>query len=156
MTDSSTDAPNNLIYLAGSISAGRQSASDLRRIGDAIEAAGFEVLSKPVLDPGDDLDRVIQDREKARVIFRRDVDWIARSAALIAEVSVPSFGVGYEICEAVHCAKPILCLRHESCRDQMLSALIFGNTSPHVRVKFYDEDSVRDIVLGFLEKMSRE
>ena len=144
------------VYLAGSISAGRQSASDLRRIGEAIEAAGFEVLSKPVLDPGDDLDRQLEDRETARAIFRRDIGWIARAAAVIAEVSVPSFGVGYEICEAVHCAKPVLCLRHEKCRDTMLSALILGNTSPHVRVKFYNPENVRDIIHEFLQKPSGE
>jgi len=142
------------IYLAGSISAGRQSSSNLRLIGNAIDAAGFRVLSTPVLDPGDDLDRLIHDRERARTIFRRDVDWIAQSAALIAEVSIPSFGVGYEICEALHCAKPVLCLRPDSLKDNLLSAMIFGNTSPHLQVRFYNnEESVGDIVSEFLSRV---
>ncbi len=150
MNASTKDSDRPGIYLAGSISAGRQSASHLRLIGDAIEAAGFEILSKPVLDPGNDLDRLIYDKDRARAIFRRDIDWIAESAAMIAEVSVPSFGVGYEICEAVHCAKPVLCLRHESLKDNLLSAMVYGNTSPYVRVKFYNDDSVREIVREFL------
>jgi hypothetical protein len=147
----SHEGPNNLIYLAGSISAGRESEKHLRLIGNAIEAAGFEVISKPVLDPGNDLDRLIHDRERARAIFRRDIQWIAESVAMIAEVSIPSFGVGYEICEALHCAKPVLCLRHESLRDRLLSALVFGNTSPHLRVRYYDEQNVGEMVREFLE-----
>ena len=148
-----TPESKNGIYLAGSISAGRQSASNLRLIGDAIEAAGFRVLSTPVLDPGDDLDRLIHDRERARNIFRRDVDWIAQSAALIAEVSTPSFGVGYEICQALHSAKPVLCLRPESLKDTLLSAMIYGNTSPHLQVKDYSEENVADLVREFLQNL---
>jgi hypothetical protein len=138
------------IYLAGSISAGRQYARYLRLIGDAIESAGFEVLSKPVIDPGEDMtDRNL---EKHRHIFRRDLDWLAQSVAVIAEVSTPSFGVGYEICEALHCAKPVLCLRHESLQDQILSALITGNSSPHIKVMHYNEENVGDLVREFLQR----
>ncbi|MCK4545927.1 MAG: hypothetical protein KAW17_00670 [Candidatus Eisenbacteria sp.] len=134
--------------MAGSMSAGREFASHLRLIGDAIEAAGFEVLSKPVLDPADDLANLTL--EKHRHIFRRDLDWIAGSVAMIAEVSTPSFGVGYEISEALHCAKPVLCLRHESLKGKILSALIYGNTSPFITVRHYDDHTVAELVREFL------
>jgi len=141
------------IYLAGSISAGREFSRNLPVIARAIEGQGFQILSESVLDPGEDLFGL--SREKAKWIFRRDVDRIAESVGVIAEVSTPSFGVGYEICEALHCAKPVLCLRHQSLEKLLLSALIFGNTSPLISVQFYEEQTVDSIVAEFLSKIAR-
>lgn len=136
------------IYLAGSISGGRQSAPQLARIAAAVEARGYVVLSKPVLDPS--ADQVGASREKHRAIFRRDIGWIAQCAAMIAEVSVPSLGVGYEICEALHCAKPVLCLRQKRVRGQPFSAMIGGNTSSLLRLAFYTDEDIGRVVGTFL------
>jgi nucleoside 2-deoxyribosyltransferase len=141
------------IYLAGSISGGRQFATHLPLIASAIEAAGYVVLSKPVLDPGADLET--QTLGKCRAIFERDVAWIEESAAMIAEVSAPSLGVGYEIREALCRGKPVLCLRHESLEDAVRPAMIWGNTSPLISFEFYGGEDVGRVVGAFLAGLGR-
>lgn len=60
-----------------------------------------------------------------RNIHDRDLDWLKDSDYLIAEVSTPSLGVGYEIGKATEWGKPVLCLyRPENGRS--LSAMIAG------------------------------
>ncbi|MBE9525185.1 MAG: nucleoside 2-deoxyribosyltransferase [Chloroflexi bacterium] len=59
-------------------------------------------------------------------IFTRDTSWIHNCDCLIAEISTPSHGVGYEIGYALNLEKPVLCLHH--C-DTRISKMISGN--PH-------------------------
>ncbi|MEC7394804.1 MAG: hypothetical protein VX839_07955 [Verrucomicrobiota bacterium] len=54
---------------------------------------------------------------------------------MIAEVSQPSLGVGYEIGVAEKIGKPILCLFDESQSEFRLSAMLSGN--PKVQVIRY-------------------
>ncbi|MCF7848941.1 MAG: nucleoside 2-deoxyribosyltransferase, partial [Kiritimatiellales bacterium] len=69
-------------------------------------------------------------------IYARDVNWLVASDAVIAEVSAPSLGVGYEIGMAEALGKPTLCLFNVT-DDSRLSAMLSGN--PHVAVKPYQE-----------------
>ena|SRR5687767_12993499 len=96
------------IYFSGSISAGREDAALYRRIVSALEAGGHRVLAGSVIsfdigaagEPG-----VPQD------IFRRDMNWLKEATVLVAEVSKPSIGVGYEIGTARYRYKiPVFCL----------------------------------------------
>jgi nucleoside 2-deoxyribosyltransferase len=43
-------------------------------------------------------------------IYERDVAWLRESDFVIAEVTQPSLGVGYELGFAEAISKPILCL----------------------------------------------
>jgi hypothetical protein len=69
-------------------------------------------------------------------IWSNDIRWIGQADAIIAEVSSPSLGVGYEIAKAEKMGKPILCLfRPEG--ERKLSAMILG--SPSATVFEYDK-----------------
>jgi nucleoside 2-deoxyribosyltransferase len=54
------------------------------------------------------------------------MQWITDSDVLVAEVTVPSLGVGYEIGRAVEMHKPVLCLFQEG-SEYTLSAMIAGS-----------------------------
>jgi hypothetical protein len=69
-------------------------------------------------------------------IWSNDIKWIGQADALIAEVSTPSLGVGYEIARAEKMNKPVLCL-YRSSPDKKLSAMIDG--SPTVTVFEYSD-----------------
>jgi nucleoside 2-deoxyribosyltransferase len=69
-----------------------------------------------------------------REVFDRDTDWIRSCDALIAEVSVPSHGVGYEICFALSAGKPVLCLYQEG---RKVSIMITGNPHSSLKIKSY-------------------
>jgi hypothetical protein len=53
---------------------------------------------------------------------------------LIAEVSVPSHGVGYEIGFALNIGKPVLCIHH---KGRKVSKMITGNRDTTLSVKSY-------------------
>ncbi len=67
-------------------------------------------------------------------IYKTDITWIKEADAVIAEVTNPSLGVGYEIAKAEEWGKPVLCLYRPS-PDKKLSAMIEG--SPQVVVVEY-------------------
>jgi nucleoside 2-deoxyribosyltransferase len=65
-------------------------------------------------------------------IFLRDVKWLGEADALVADVTAPSLGVGYEIGIAETLGKPILCLYQDQ-RVERLSAMISGNAKLTLR-----------------------
>lgn len=60
-------------------------------------------------------------------VFERDTAWLRDCDALIAEVSTPSHGVGFEIAYALGRGKPVLCLAREGVR---VSKMITGIRQP--------------------------
>lgn len=67
-------------------------------------------------------------------VFLRDDAWVRACDALVAEVSTPSHGVGYEIALALCLEKPVLCCYREG---HQVSKMILGNTSQSIQVKCY-------------------
>lgn len=67
-------------------------------------------------------------------IWATDITWVKESNAVIAEVTNPSLGVGYEIAKAEEWNKPVLALfRNDG--NRKLSAMIDG--SPNTRTIYY-------------------
>jgi len=71
-------------------------------------------------------------------VFNRDMAWIRGCDAVVAEVSSPSHGVGYEIAYALSLGKPVLCCYKDGKR---VSKIITGNTSPGLSVINYEDDA---------------
>lgn len=130
------------------MSAGRGAAPRLAAIARAVARAGWVVLSTPVVDPSADFADDGPDR--ARRIFARDMAWLEASDALIAEISVPSLGVGFEVGEALRLGRPTLCLRDAALADRLPSAMIVGNPSPLLTVRHCDEAGIAAAVAEFL------
>lgn len=57
-------------------------------------------------------------------ILERDMQWLAQAHVVIAEVTQPSLGVGFEIARAVTLNKPVLCLFRPS-SGQCMTILFF-------------------------------
>ncbi len=108
------------IYCAGPIRGDRSYSSSYREIIRLVGELGHMPLTELNLQP-----EVILTTEDES-IYLRDMDWLHQAHAMIAEVSAPSLGVGYEIAYALHARKiPVLCLVHRSAEN--LSAMITGN-----------------------------
>jgi len=69
-------------------------------------------------------------------IWLTDIEWVKESDAIIAEVTNPSLGVGYEIAKAEEWNKPVLALFHSN-GSHKLSAMIEG--SPNTKTVYYTE-----------------
>jgi len=132
------------IYFCGSIRGGRDLASTYAEMIVMLGAYG-RVLTEHL---GSDevieaKDRVLSDKE----IHDRDLQWIVESDLLVAEVTVPSLGVGYEIGRAIEMGKPVLCLFQEE-SEYTISAMISGSDS--VEMNYYQSlEEVKDLFDAF-------
>jgi hypothetical protein len=60
-------------------------------------------------------------------IHDRDMGWLRAADVVVAEVTVPSLGVGYEIGRALEEGKRVICL-HRPAAGKRLSAMIAGSS----------------------------
>jgi nucleoside 2-deoxyribosyltransferase len=137
------------IYFSCSITGGRDDQAIYQRMVDLLVAQGHEVptahLSKAeVMDD----ERVIN----ALDVYERDTNWVHQSDALIAEVSTPSHGVGYEIALALLEEKPVLCCYQ---KGKTVSKMILGNTDPNISLYAYSnmqdlEEAIGRFLQGLL------
>src|SRR5689334_5677441 len=67
---------------------------------DAIKAAGYTPAHET-----ESQSRLLNHVDHDRTIYDRDIEWINKSRGMVAEVSNPSLGVGYEIAYAKHVCK---------------------------------------------------
>lgn len=111
------------IYFAGSIRGGREDAAIYESLISFLRSFG-EVLTEHVGDPR--MTAIGDDGPNDRYIHDRDMQWLRVCDLVIAEVSVPSLGVGYELGWASSLEKPILCL-HRFKEERPLSAMIAGS-----------------------------
>ncbi len=118
------------IFLSASIRGGRQMLSTYREMCNYLQERGHEVLSWHVADPEVESTESLLTEEE---IYTRDMDFLERCECLIAEVSTPSIGVGYEVCSALQRGFPVLCL-HRS--GSNVSAMILGDR--RILIREYD------------------
>jgi len=119
------------IYFACSITGGRTYEAIYQEFTRSLLAEGHDVPTAHLAESNVmTLERVIDPRK----VYDRDVTWIRACDALIAEVSVPSHGVGYEIGFALHAGKQVLCLAQAGVA---VSKMITGNPHPALQVKYY-------------------
>ena len=111
------------IYFAGAIRGGRD---DVHLYGELVRyLGGFgRVLTYHVADLK--LDAAGDEGISEEAIYRRDMGWLDRADVVVAEVTTPSLGVGYEIAAAEARGKPVLCLFRDQGRRH-LSAMLAGN-----------------------------
>lgn len=134
------------IYFAGSIRGGRTDQENYLKLIDHIKNFG-EVLTehignKELTDQGENLPE--------KEIFARDISWIKKADVMIAEVSSPSLGVGYEISLAETLKKKILCL-YKKQEGKKLSKMLTGN--PCLKIVYYsDLEEAKIAIKNFLTK----
>ena len=111
------------IYFAGAIRGGREQAAVYMEIIKHLQDVGH-VFTEHI---GDEEKLQREEREISdREIHDRDISWLKDSDVLVAEVTVPSLGVGYEIARAIEMRKQVLCLFNVNAGHR-LSAMIAGS-----------------------------
>ena len=137
------------IYFACSITGGREFESVYQLITQALAEDCHEVPTAHLAQAGVvSAEAVIDPLE----VYSRDTNWINACDVLIAEVSVPSHGVGYEIGYALGLGKPVLALYQDG---RKLSKMISGNPDPKLLVRAYgNPEQAIEIVRTFLTELS--
>ena len=116
-----------------SITGGRNDESVYRALVAHLESGGHQVLTAHLASA-----QALEDEThlQARAVYERDCAWVRDCDAMIAEVSTPSHGVGYEIAYALEHGKPVLCCHSLAAR---VSKMIAGNTRPGLRLCGYPD-----------------
>jgi nucleoside 2-deoxyribosyltransferase len=124
------------IYFAGSIRGGRNDVELYHKIIAYLQTKGT-VLTEHV--GHDDISAFGENGSTDREIYQRDMAWLNSANVVVAEVTQPSLGVGFEIANAVAFGKKVFCLYHK--RDGIrLSPMIAGcNDVQVVEYGAYDE-----------------
>jgi len=135
------------IYFACSITGGREFESVYQAIVHALVEDGQNILTAHLAESS------AMESEAALSpveVYSRDVNWIRECDILIAEVSVPSHGVGYEVGFALSLGKPVLALFR---MDRKVTKMISGNPDPNLVVRKYDSiPTVIELTRGFVSK----
>lgn len=137
------------IYFAGSIRGGRDDRELYAHLINHLKKYGT-VLTEHIADQsmtagGETLHE--------KIIFDRDIAWLNNADVVIAKVSTPSLGVGYELAVSQLLAhlvgKRVLCLYRKDA-DKSLSAMIKGNKNLVVK-----EYTNKDMAIHHIDEFFR-
>ncbi|MFZ2150062.1 MAG: nucleoside 2-deoxyribosyltransferase [Minisyncoccia bacterium] len=134
------------IYFAGSIRGGRDDKELYIKIIELLKEYGqvlTEHIGNPNLSNQGEMD--LDDMH----IYERDIAWLKESDALVAEVSMHSAGVGYEIAFAESLKKKVLCLYKQG-SERKISGMINGNKNLAVKT-YKDPEELEEIFKNFFK-----
>ena len=133
------------IYFAGSIRGGRHDLELYKQIINHLQSFG-DVLTEHI--GHDSITALGEVSKSTQDIYARDLDWLSKSDFVVAEVSTPSLGVGFEVAAAVELKKKVLCL-YRAEPGKSLSAMIAG--CPGVGVQEYQTiDDAKAVIDKFM------
>ncbi len=138
------------IYFACSITGGREFEFVYQEMVAALVQDRHQIPTAHLVESGVG---VLEAGIDPLTVYARDVDWIRASDVLIAEVSVPSHGVGYEIAFALGLGKPVLCVYQTG---RKVSKMITGNPDTNLQVQAYQDSTeairvIRDFLTRILK-----
>ena len=129
------------IYFAGSIRGGRDDLDYYIKIINYLNNYGI-VLTEHIGDAT--LTSFGEKNITDKYIHDRDMDWLINSDIMVAEVTNPSIGVGYEIGRAIENGKKVICLYRKK-EGKRLSAMIAGSNEL-ILESYSDIESVKEII----------
>jgi hypothetical protein len=135
------------IYFSCSITGGRSEEGAYQAIVDRLLSLGHEVPTAHLSSP-DIL--LLEKTVPPADIFNRDMDWLLHCDAVVAEVTSPSHGVGYEIAVALNSGKPVLCCFQ---KGRKISSILTGNSSPNLTLLPYE--TVEEVLGGVQEFLNK-
>lgn len=128
------------IYFAGSIKGGRDNQKQYFEIIKYLKKYGV-VLTEHIGNYETNIKNEIRlSNKEDEHVYLRDKNWLDESDIIIAEVSIPSLGVGYEIGYALANNKKVICLYNEN-SEKELSYMISGNRN-NIVIRYNELDEV--------------
>lgn len=134
------------IYFAGSIRGGRDDREIYGQIITILKNYG-QVLAEHIADAK--ISSYGQTNMTDAEIYTKDTNWIKEADVIIAEVTNPSLGVGYELGFAESLGKKIIALYRKS-EDKRLSAMIAGNKNINC-VEYKEVSDLPEIFVNILK-----
>ncbi len=128
------------IYFSGSIRGGRDDVKIYHQIITYLKNFG-EVLTEHIGDSSLDSSG---EKNNDVSIHNKDMKFLMECDLVVAEVTNPSLGVGYEIGRAVENNKKVICIYREI-ENKKISAMILGSKNI-LSFKYQDLESLKKIL----------
>ena len=145
------------VYCSGPIRGDVSFNENYRSIIKEVAGLGCLPLTEiaPKNDPNGE-DMAISDPMNDGDIYRRDMEWLRSSHCVVAEVSAPSHGAGFEISYALFVMGiPVLALHCD--RGNRLSAMLEGCDSPNLTVIHYsDTEEIEPHLAEFFKTIEKK
>jgi nucleoside 2-deoxyribosyltransferase len=139
------------IYFSCSITGGRAEEENYQAMVAEMLALGH-VVPTAHLSQSDVLE--LEKKSQPAEIFTRDMRWLQNCDVVVAEVTTPSHGVGYEIAIALSLAKPVLCCYQ---KGRKISMILTGNSSPYLMMAAYSSiEGAKAEIREFLSRCSMQ
>ena len=137
-----------IVYCAGAIKGDSSYKENYKEIINIVAKYDHSALSE--LNPDFQSAFPLNDNQ----IFQRDIKWIERSNLMIAEISGPSLGVGFEISYALY-VREIPVLAVYSAEAENISSMIKGCDSGLLYTKKYNNfGELQDVIKSFLNQLA--
>lgn len=134
------------IYFSGAIAGGRKKQECYKELIAHCKQYGFvfnECVGKKNI-------RV----HKSMNIYERNMDWVQDCDAFIAEITVPSLGVGMEIERAINKGIPVLCIF--DMLDMQATSKMITNCQ-HIELMGYSNtENAKKVITEFVKKCQAE
>lgn len=134
------------IYFAGSIRGGREDKELYASVIELLAQYGT-VLTEHV---GDEALSQSGEQKDPAFIYDRDLAWLKEADLVVAEVTTPSLGVGYEVAKADELGKKTVCL-YRDVPGKSLSAMIAGNKNIKV-IQYQELTDLASAIEDFIKK----
>jgi nucleoside 2-deoxyribosyltransferase len=109
------------LYFSCSLTGGRRDQPVYAALVTHLQALGHRVLTAHLAS---ETVTAEDGGVSAEAVYERDTAWLRDCHVVIAEVSTPSHGVGFEVAYALERGKPVLCLARDGIRvSKMLTGI---------------------------------
>ena len=135
------------IYFSGSIRGGRDDVHIYQEIISYLKQFG-KVLTEHIGD--DSLKSTGEIKKDNKAIHDRDLELLQKSDIVVAEVTNPSLGVGYEIAKAIDYQKKIFCI-YRKVGNKEISAMILGSNDL-ICIEYKNLESLKACLKSHLQR----
>lgn len=108
--------------------------------------------------------KAIREKEKSRLPNKKEntkqfhkeaIGGIGEADCVVAEVSLPSSGVGFQVGHALFLKKPVLCIYSKEFGNKNPPKVISSMNSPFLKISPYTGDTVKSVVHEFFENLPK-
>ena len=142
------------VYCSGPIRGDTSYVENYHYLIKKVEEQGAVALTELSTELKPEAERRTPDNDKG--IYLRDMEWLKNAHCVVAEVSAPSLGAGFEISYALFVmAVPVLAFH--SMQGRRLSAMIEGCDLDNLKVVHYDRiEEIEHTLSGFLYQVQHD
>lgn len=142
------------VYFSATITDDEQYKSSYKKILNILKQGKHDIYEYG----SDQLDTskiLSQSDDEILKIYRELDKFLKQADVYIADISLPSVAIGYEISQAIVLRKPVLALINEKSSFQPL-ATIKGNKSRYLELEKYNVDTLPKILKDFMKKSKKK